>query len=112
MPGYAGRGVRYIYKANGGAGAARNRGICETSGDLIAFLDGDDRWVADKLIWQLAHVEKNPDVGLVTGSEWQVYSSGAQPYLLRRSPVASTDFYPGIPHREHDRQPLAHPYPA
>ncbi|MEP6774920.1 MAG: glycosyltransferase family A protein, partial [Chloroflexota bacterium] len=93
---YAARGVRYVYKANGGAGSARNRGIRETSGDLIAFLDGDDSWVADKLSAQLAHIEQNPGVGLVTGSEWQVYSSGAQPYLLRRPPVAVADFYPGI----------------
>jgi len=93
---YADRGVRYVYKANGGAGAARNRGIRETSGELVAFLDGDDRWVAGKLALQLAHLEKNADVGLVTGSEWQVYSSGAQPYLLRRLPVASAEFYPGI----------------
>jgi glycosyltransferase involved in cell wall biosynthesis len=93
---YAGRGVRYLHKTNGGAGSARNMGIRETSGDLIAFLDGDDQWVADKLARQLSHFEQNPTVGLVTGSEWQVYSSGAPPYLLRRAPAASADFYPGI----------------
>src|SRR5207248_2095495 len=35
-------------------------------------------------------------VGVVTESEWQVYESGARPYLLRRQPVASANFYPGI----------------
>jgi glycosyltransferase involved in cell wall biosynthesis len=93
---YAGQGVRYVYKENGGAGSARNTGLRETSGDLVAFLDGDDRWLPDKLAWQLAHIEQNPGVGLVTGSEWQVYSSGEPPYLLRRAPIASANFYPDI----------------
>src|SRR5690348_7331204 len=46
---YAAAGVRYVYQANGGAGAARNRGLRETQGELVAFLDGDDRWLPEKL---------------------------------------------------------------
>lgn len=93
---YVDRGVRYVYRENGGAGAARNTGIRESKGDWIAFLDGDDRWLPDKLAVQLAHAERNPTVGLVTGSERQVFASGGEPYDVRRKPVGAADFYPRI----------------
>jgi glycosyltransferase involved in cell wall biosynthesis len=41
--------IRYIAKPNGGVSSARNRGIIEATGDLVAFLDSDDTWHPDKL---------------------------------------------------------------
>jgi glycosyltransferase involved in cell wall biosynthesis len=41
--------IRYIPKPNGGVSSARNRGIIEATGDLVAFLDSDDTWHPDKL---------------------------------------------------------------
>lgn len=35
--------VRAFHKPNGGEGSARNRGMDEATGDLLAFLDADDR---------------------------------------------------------------------
>jgi glycosyltransferase involved in cell wall biosynthesis len=93
---YAASGVRYVYRPNGGAGAARNTGIRECSGELIAFLDGDDRWLPQKTALQIAHFERHPSVGLVTGSESQVYESGGAPYSLHRKPIGATSFYPRI----------------
>ena len=36
--------VKYIYQANRGVAGARNRGVCESESEWIAFLDSDDFW--------------------------------------------------------------------
>lgn len=62
--------IRLIVQENRGPGAARNRGIMETSGEFLAFLDGDDIWLADKTALQLAYLQSHPHVALVSGDEW------------------------------------------
>jgi glycosyltransferase involved in cell wall biosynthesis len=44
-----GQYVRYVRQDNAGQGAARNRGIRLAQGDYIAFVDGDDVWLPNKL---------------------------------------------------------------
>jgi glycosyltransferase involved in cell wall biosynthesis len=44
-----GTSIQLIEQENGGASSARNRGIMESTADLIAFLDSDDVWDPDKL---------------------------------------------------------------
>jgi glycosyltransferase involved in cell wall biosynthesis len=57
--------VLYIKQENAGVCAARNRGVSESKGDLIAFLDADDTWEPAKLEKQLAIFNADPEVGLV-----------------------------------------------
>lgn len=37
-------GIEYIYQENGGQAAARNAGLAQAKGELIASLDSDDYW--------------------------------------------------------------------
>ncbi len=63
--------IRYIYQENQGVAAARNRGIKEAKGDLIAFLDQDDFFLPDKLAAQVALFIASPSLGIVN-SGWRL----------------------------------------
>lgn len=57
--------IRVVRQSNGGPAAARNRGIQESKGNLIAFLDHDDVWLAEKLKKQWERLRNHPGAGLV-----------------------------------------------
>lgn len=58
-----GQPVRVLRQRNQGESVARNRGIEESRGDWIAFLDADDAWKPTKLQRQLEAIR--PDVACV-----------------------------------------------
>lgn len=45
--------INYFWKQNGGQPTARNMGIKQAQGDLIAFCDSDDLWKPNKLSLQI-----------------------------------------------------------
>ena len=60
--------IRYFYQENKGAPAARNKGIVESKGKYIAFLDADDEWLPTKLEKQVDKFQKSSNkVALIYG---------------------------------------------
>ena len=57
-----GDAICYLRTERGGAGAARNRGIAEARGDLVAFLDSDDEWMEHKLDLHRGLFSARPDL--------------------------------------------------
>ena len=57
--------VKYLKQTNSGVCAARNRGVAESTGEYIAFLDADDIWEPTKIEKQLAKFAEDADIGLV-----------------------------------------------
>ncbi len=60
--------VQLISQENQGLSGARNTGIWRSQGEYLAFLDADDIWEPTKLEKQVACLDRNPSVGLV--SSW------------------------------------------
>jgi len=56
--------VRYFWQSHAGAAAARNLGLRNAAGDLLAFLDSDDLWHPEKLARQMARFEARPKLCL------------------------------------------------
>jgi glycosyltransferase involved in cell wall biosynthesis len=59
--------IRYLHEVNQGPAVARNTGLIHCTGDLIGFLDADDRWVLGKLSLQAKYLEAHPEVDCVIG---------------------------------------------
>ena len=57
--------VRYLFQENAGPAKARNVGIRQARGDMIAFLDSDDVWWPEFLKTQVEVLSRYPEVGLV-----------------------------------------------
>jgi len=57
--------IRLVEQSNSGSAVARNRGVREARGELIAFIDADDLWFPEKLGAQVRYLDANPDVGIV-----------------------------------------------
>ena len=55
--------IRLIQQENSGVSAARNQGIVEAKGELIAFLDADDEWLPEFLETVIRLRDRYPEAG-------------------------------------------------
>lgn len=76
--------VRVIHQSNGGASAARNRGIREAQGEKILFLDADDAVDAQTLAAVLADSRCDEADLTIFGLTFDYYRSGL---CYRRDPL-------------------------
>lgn len=70
--------VRHLRKTNGGQASAFNAGIPEAQGKFIAFLDGDDWWVKNKISRVAKVLAEKPEVGIVGHGIIIVHRDGRQ----------------------------------
>ena len=68
--------VKLVRRPNGGLGAARNTGTAHSSGDLIMFLDADDRLVPDALAVLLDLHDRYPGAGAYVPNHRELWSDG------------------------------------
>ena len=72
-------GVRLVRQSNRGSYAARNRGVAEARGHVLAFTDADCRPEPDWLASGVALLERRRDAGLVAGAVRVVPRDAARP---------------------------------
>lgn len=65
-----------------GGNAARNSGIKESTGELIAFLDDDDTWLPEKLSQHYTEHQKDNNIGLVYSDCLYVYNKPSIPDVI------------------------------
>lgn len=87
--GFPDKRFRLIRQQNAGPGAARNRGVAEASGELIAFLDSDDAWLPEYLERSLARLDAaESELDAVTAGHIEVPGYVANIAMWRRRGIA------------------------
>jgi glycosyltransferase involved in cell wall biosynthesis len=96
-----GEPVRLITQSNARVCAARNRGLAESRGRFVCFMDHDDYWFPDKLALQVEAMLSHPDVGVVFGGFilWRTDQNGSFPapdsYDLAGYPAGQNEDFSG-----------------
>ena len=95
--------IKIIHQENQGVSAARNTGIRHAQGDYLAFLDGDDIWLPEKLEKHVMHLDTSLNVGVSfsysafideAGIPLGIYQTAltekiTPAYISRRNPVGN-----------------------
>ena len=93
---YEGR-IKYISKANGGLGSARNAGIATASGDYLLFLDADDALDVQAIAWLVAAIGGRTDcIALMGTSLFHSQPGDLHQYFL---PDSNTHLLPQLIHQ-------------
>ena len=66
--------IRMVHEHDQGNSSARNRGIPESKGEFVAFLDDDDRMYPKRLTLQKTALSDQPDAVLYSGGNRLIFS--------------------------------------
>jgi glycosyltransferase involved in cell wall biosynthesis len=83
--------IRLIHKDNGGPASARNVGLDQASGDLIAFLDSDDTWAPTKLARQVTAMDTDHHMGMSSTQFRHIDGDGTTGEIGYGRPQSRTD---------------------
>ncbi len=59
--------IKVFHQSNSKLARSRNRGISNSSGKYITFLDSDDEYLESHIFQRVSYIEKNPEVDLIHG---------------------------------------------
>jgi len=81
--------VRLVRKPHSGIGDTVNTGVAIARGDLIAFLDDDDRWLPEKTALQIAALDRDEGLAMVFGHGRRFLDTGAEERVVDVRPAVS-----------------------
>ena len=95
--------IKLIHQENRGLAGARNTGIRHSQGNFLAFIDGDDLWLPEKLEKHIDHLKNSPAVGVSFSRSALIDEAGSflgtylmsklkeitSPCLLRDNPIGN-----------------------
>jgi glycosyltransferase involved in cell wall biosynthesis len=82
-------GVTLLRRPHAGIAETVNAGVAAARGELIAFLDADDRWLPQKTALQQAVLEEDPGLMMVFGHGRRFVDSGSEERILDVRPAVS-----------------------
>ncbi len=91
--GFADQRMYYFRQENKGQGVARNRGIKESRGKYITFLDADDIYLPQKVERQTEFLEKNPDYKIVYCHTLHFYAANPGALFKKKCSHFSGDIF-------------------
>jgi glycosyltransferase involved in cell wall biosynthesis len=85
--------LRLVRQANSGVAGARNRGVQESSGSLVSFVDNDDLWMPSYLETMGDALDADPGAGFAYTDGWSFDDRSRR--ILRRTAMSGGD--PPVP---------------
>src|SRR5688572_16578785 len=83
--------VQYVFQSNQGLSSARNKGIAESSGNYILFLDADDWLLPNALSFNYKFLQNHPNAAFVSGG-FEIVKESLQQVTKIQSSVEEEHF--------------------